>query len=314
MPAELAPSALALVVALVWDALLGEPPARLHPVVWMGRAIGAAVRCAPRERPALELVYGAVVAVALPAAIAGAGFVLLAALADLPVLRFVIEVYLLKSTFALRALGAAAGHVRDALAAGDLDGARLALRGLCSRDSSALDADLLAAAAIESVAENASDSFVAPLLCYVVLGLPGALLYRTVNTLDAMIGYRGRYEHLGKASARLDDLLNLVPARLTAWLLLAAGWHAGRDVRCAAAILRRDAGRTASPNAGHPMAAMAGLLGVVLEKPGAYRLGDAGQPVTFATIDEALRLTTVAALAMVLLALAGVGLRDAVAL
>jgi adenosylcobinamide-phosphate synthase len=195
----------------------------------------------------------------------------------------------------------------------DLAAARAALRSLCSRDAGSLDGALVAAAAVESVAENASDSVVAPLLAYVLLGVPGALFYRTVNTLDAMIGYRGSYEYLGKAAARLDDLLNLVPARLTALLLLVAGWRAGRDWKRGMALRSRDAGRTASPNAGHPMATMAGLLGVQLTKPGAYTLGDAIVPVTATEIDQAWRLAASACAAMVLLALAGSGLRYAIA-
>jgi adenosylcobinamide-phosphate synthase len=314
MPPELTPSALALVLALAWDVLLGEPPAQLHPVVGMGRAIDLALRWAPRGRPTAELLYGAVIALVLPTTCALAAWALLAALADVPVARVLVEAYLLKSAFALRALGEATLVVRDALRAGDLAAARLALRSLCSRDAVPLDAPLVAAAAIESVAENASDSVVAPLLAYLVLGLPGALFYRAVNTLDARIGYRGRYEYLGKAAARLDDALNLIPARLTARLLLVAGRREGRDVRRAAAVRARDARRTASPNAGHPMATMAGLLGVQLEKPGVYRLGDAGAPVTAAHVDQAWRLTTGAAAAMLLLALAGAGLRYAVAL
>jgi adenosylcobinamide-phosphate synthase len=314
MPAELTPAALPLVLAFAWDVLLGEPPARLHPVVWMGRVIELAVRPAPRQSPTLELLYGAAVAIVVPSLFALAGCALLAALASLPIARTLVEAYLLKSAFALRALGEAALSVRDALSADDLAGARAALRSLCSRDAARLDAPLVAAAAVESVAENASDSVVAPLLAYVLLGLPGALFYRAVNTMDAMIGYHGRYEYLGKAAARLDDALNLVPARLTADLLLLVGWQEGRDARRAAAVRARDAAKTASPNAGHPMATMAGLLGVQLTKPAAYRLGDAGAPVDATHVDQAWRLTTKAAVAMLLLALAGAGLRRAVAL
>jgi adenosylcobinamide-phosphate synthase len=310
MPLDWTPSWVALLLALAWDALLGEPPAALHPVVWMGRAIDVALRIAPRGRPSGELAYGAVVALVLPVGCFLAGWAALACSARAPLLRLLVETYLLKSAFALRALGDAARGVRDPLRAGDLPGARRALRSLCSRDAEPLDAELVAAAAVESVAENASDSFVAPILFYALLGLPGALLYRMANTLDARIGYRGRYEWLGKPAARLDDLLNLVPARLTAALLLAAGALRGLDVRRARTIVRRDAARTASPNAGHPMAAMAGLLGVALEKPGAYRLGDATRAVGPDTIDDAWRLTRLAAAAMVVVTLAAIALRD----
>jgi adenosylcobinamide-phosphate synthase len=311
MAAEWTPSWLALLLALAWDRLLGEPPAALHPVVWMGRAIDAVLRPAPRGRPAGELAYGAVVATLLPLGCATLGAAALACTARWPLLRLALETYLLKSAFALRALGEAGRDVRDPLRAGDLPAARRSLRSLCSRDATTLDGELVAAAAVESVAENASDSFVAPVLFYALLGLPGALLYRMANTLDARIGYRGRYEWLGKPAARLDDLLNLIPARLTALLLLVAGALRGGDLRRAGAVWRRDAHRTASPNAGHPMAVTAGLLGVALEKPGAYRLGDANLRVTPGTIDEAWRLTRLAAAAMVLVALAAIALRDA---
>jgi adenosylcobinamide-phosphate synthase len=132
---------------------------------------------------------------------------------------------------------------------------------------------LAASAAIESIAENLSDSLVAPLFYYVVFGVPGALAYRAINTLDAMIGYHGRYEYLGRAAAKLDDLANLIPARLTAALLFFAAGLAGASPRAALAIGLRDHARTESPNAGWPMAVMGGALGVELEKVGHYVLG-----------------------------------------
>ena len=121
-----------------------------------------------------------------------------------------------------------------------------------------------------------------------------ALAYRAANTLDAMIGYHGEYEHLGKAAARLDDLLNLLPARLTSALLLAAGAVGGGDLGTGVAITRRDHGRTASPNAGWPMSTIAGLLGTRLEKPGHYTLGDELPPPDRPAIDHAVELVKTA--------------------
>lgn len=310
---ELTPSFAALLLALVWDRTLGEPPARLHPVVGMGRAIDVALRVAPRTQPTAQLAYGALLALALPLACVVVANLALVVAARAPLLRLALEAYLVKTTFALRALGEAARDVRDPLLASDLAAARQALRSLCSRDPSALDAPLLAAATVESVAENASDSVVAPLFWYALLGLPGAIAYRAVNTLDARVGYRGHFEWLGKASARLDDALNFVPARLTAVLLLIAGaWH-GNDVQRGRAVRARDASLTASPNAGQPMTTMAGLLGVVLEKPGAYRLGDDVHTIGARTIDAAWRITRGAALVAAVLVLALTGIRDVVA-
>jgi adenosylcobinamide-phosphate synthase len=153
----------------------------------------------------------------------------------------------------------------------------------------------VAAGAVESLAENASDSVVAPLFFFALFGLPGALAYRAINTADAMVGYRGAYEYLGKAAARLDDLANFIPARLCAALLLVAGTVDGLDGTRGWRILGRDGGKTASPNAGRPMAAMAGLLGVRLTKPGHYALGDDLTPPGPETIGRAFKVVRKAA-------------------
>ena len=280
-----------LVLAFLWDRWGGEPPAAVHPVVWLGRLIGRlAKRSSAPLNPGRDLLQGIAIAVGVPLAAWWLTRVALLGLGETPWLRLVVGTWLLKSTFALHGLGKAAQVVRDALEAGDLSSARVGLRSLCSRDASALSESELAAAAVESVAENASDSVVAPLFFYAWLGLPGAMAYRAVNTADAMIGYRGAYEYLGKAAARLDDLLNLVPARLTAVLLLLAGAVHGADVRAGWKIWRRDGGKTESPNAGRPMAVMAGLLGVRLEKAGCYALGDARRPIDAQTITRAIRI------------------------
>jgi adenosylcobinamide-phosphate synthase len=284
--------------AAVIDWFVGEPPAALHPVVWIGRVAKAAERRVidrRRWRPAAELAAGAAIALGIPVLFAGAATVLLRTAAPWPLLGGVLAIWLLKSTFALRALGTAARAVRVALVQGDLAAARRGLGSLCSRDASTLDEPALVAGVVESLAENASDSVVAPLFYFALAGVPGAVFYRAVNTLDAMIGYHGRYEYLGKAAARLDDLLNLVPARLTAALLLLAGGATGGNARAGLAVLRRDGGKTESPNAGRPMAAMAGLLRVRLEKPGHYQLGDPHDPLTAQTIQAAWRLVVIAA-------------------
>jgi adenosylcobinamide-phosphate synthase len=294
--------------ALALDLAVGEPPRALHPVVWMGRFYRALRRHAP-TRPAPAFVYGAMMALVGPLLFAGVAYASIRALAPLPAAQLVVEIWLLKSAFAVRALGGAASTVARALAAGDLDGARLGLRALVSRDTGALSPPLLAAAAVESVAENASDSLVAPLVFYVVGGVPAALAYRACNTLDALIGYHGDTEWLGKAAARLDDAANLVPARLTAALLVVASALVGGSAWGALRIWWRDGARTESPNAGRPMAAMAGALGVQLEKVGYYRLGDAGAAVAAPAIARAVVLLYVAgALAVAAAALALSGL------
>jgi adenosylcobinamide-phosphate synthase len=301
-------SALLLVCALAIDRLLGEPPNRLHPVVWIGSAIKAAQVVAPAHGPRAQLAWGACVALLLPALCFVATHTLLAALAPWPWASFAAGALLLKTTFSLDGLRQAARRMQAALAH-DLDAARYELRSLCSRDASALSAEQLVGASVESLAENTSDSVTAPLLYFALFGVPGAMAYRAVNTLDAMIGYHGRYEYLGKAAARLDDLLNFVPARLTAALLLLAGALGGADARRGLHILRRDGASTESPNAGRPMAAMAGLLGVRLTKTDCYALGDAESALAPATLDRAWRIVRTASLLGFALAAAVVGAR-----
>lgn len=295
-----------LIGALALDWLAGEPPDALHPVVWLGRLISAMERRAPTEMNIPAMLYGAGMA-AVSAGVAVVPALLLCRYREIPpatgihfratgrhLLAAGVRVALLKTTFAWRTLHRAGERVWEPLAAGDLDGARAALRWLVSRETAQLDEALIAAAAIESLAENASDSVVAPLLFYALFGLPGACAYRAVNTLDAMIGYRGRYEYLGKVPARLDDLLNLAPARLTALLIVGAAGLCGADVSQAWQVMWRDHACTASPNAGYPMSAMAGALGVRLEKAGHYCLNAEGRAPTVDDLRRASQIVWVA--------------------
>jgi adenosylcobinamide-phosphate synthase len=203
------------------------------------------------------------------------------------ILYALIEGAVLKPFFALRMLAKAGRSVRLALEQQNLPAAQYALQSLVSRERSQLTEELAGAAAIESLAENLSDSIGAPLFYYTLFGLPGAAAYRLFNTFDSMIGYHGRYEYLGKAAARLDDALNLLPARLTALLIIVFAPLFGGNCRKAWQVWRRDARRTASPNAGHPMAAAAGALGVQLEKVGYYILGDKEQIITASSVQQA---------------------------
>ena len=272
--------ALVLLLALLLDLALGEPPNRLHPTVWIGKTVALAARIAPGPQAmrAAQMAFGAGMALLIPAAWGAAAWAVTFGLLQLHPIAYVLVVSVLfKTTFSVRMLHRVAAGIGSILTAGDIAEARQQMSALVSRDTSQLTAGQMAAGAIESVAENITDSIVGPLLAFALFGLPGAVAYRAINTLDSMVGYHGRYEYLGKASARLDDLVNLVPARLAAlllWLSTVAlpGMASGRAWR----IMFAHRGRTESPNAGWTMAAMAGGLGVTLEKVGHYRLGDPG--------------------------------------
>ena len=277
--------------ALAIDLAFGEPPRALHPVVLMGWAIGTLERAAPRDdRPARA--FGALV-VGLPTIGAYVIGTFLDGQRWSPV-RTALSVFILKSTFALRELVGAAARVERALAADAVDLARDELRSLVSRPTEELAAHQIASAAIESLAENLADSYIGPLLFYRFGGIGAAIAYRVVNTADAMIGYRGRYEHLGKAAARADDAANYVPSRVSALAVVTAAPFVCADAHGAWQVARNDHGRTASPNAGWPMAAAAGALGLRLEKPRHYALGDGAAP-SARDIRRARRLVMAAA-------------------
>ncbi len=214
---------LVLLLAIALDRLMPEPPWRVHPVVWMGRLITVMERLAPRQ-PAPAFLFGCVIVMTVVGLSTALAWFAMAALAFASPVAYVLGgTLLLRTTFTVRGLSSAANQTRQALVSDSLDDARESLRSLVSRDPTALTTSLVAAAAIESVAENTTDSFVGPWLAFALFGVPGAVAYRAVNTLDSMLGYRGAYEYLGKASARLDDVVNLAPARLSALLLVASG-------------------------------------------------------------------------------------------
>lgn len=285
----------AAAVLLAWalDAAWGEPRNAWHPVAWFGRAMAPLGRRLLRLRPAAALVGGTLVWTAAIAAVIAAAWALQAWIATLPPwLALPLLALAMKPAFAWRMLKDEVRAVEAALQH-ELDAGRQRLSRLCSRDVSRLDAGSVRETAIESLAENLNDSLVAPLFWFAVAGLPGAWAWRAANTLDAMWGYRERWEWAGKWAARADDILAWLPARLCALLL----WRPA----IAPAALRREARRAPSPNGGWPMAALALRLGVRLGKPGVYRLNAAAPVPDGAAVSRALTLAEAAARAVLLL-------------
>ncbi len=291
-----------LTAAYVLDLLLGDPRWLPHPVVLIGRVIEGmegALRKWARSPGALRV--AGVVLLLLVAGLAWAGTALVIALAGAihPAGAAAAQSLLGFTTLATRDLHVETRRVREALERADLEVARARLARVVGRDTATLDEDGIARALVETIAENTADGIVAPLLFLTLGGAPAAIAYKAVNTLDSMVGYRDeRYRDLGWASARADDVLNFVPARITgALMVVAAALGGGRPGR-AWRILRRDGRKHPSPNAGIPEAAMAGALGVRLGGPswyGGWRsekplLGEAHRPLDGAAVQAATRV------------------------
>ena len=273
---------MSLLVAAALDATVEEPPARLHPVVWTGRYLDRVAGVVPAEPPGRAIALGGAAW-----AVGAVASVVAAVAADRATARLGRPARIAMRGASLWPLLSARMLLREVAAVEsaldtDTDTGRVALSRIVSRDTRDLGPEEVRGAAIESLAENLSDAVVAPLIWYLVVGLPGAALYRFANTADACWGYRNRrWQYAGRVAARADDALNLVPARLTAILLLGGSdWSR----------LRGEARRTDSPNAGWPMAALALRLGLRLTKPGHYVLNPTGADPVAGDVEDAVRV------------------------
>ncbi len=298
---------LLILFAVLLDAVIGDPPwlwRRVpHPVVWIGWVIAATEARLNRGSPVARRLKGLLALVLWLSMGIGATMALLVLLPVWAVAAVTIfggAVLLAQKSLADHALAVATG-LEEGLTQG-----REAVAMIVGRDPDALDAAGVARAAVESVAENFSDGFVAPLFWFALFGLPGILAYKIINTADSMIGHRSpRYAAFGWAAARLDDLVNLIPARLAGGMIALAAGGFGKPGGAAVQAMWRDAARHRSPNAGWPEAAMAGALGLALAGPriyGAERVADAWMnagartAATAADIRAAVRLMRAAAL------------------
>jgi adenosylcobinamide-phosphate synthase len=277
-----------ILAAVVLDWLFGDPRWLPHPVVWIGRLISLLERfwrkvVADERTGGVLLLFSTVVIVVTCAT----GLLIVMQLLHLNA-GMLAAVWLSWTCLAARSLHRESRKVADALAAGDLDGARKWLSYIVGRDTAELTEPEIWRATVETVAENTSDGVIAPLFFLIIGGPVAAIAYKAVNTLDSMVGYKNeRYLYFGWASARFDDIVNFIPARLTGWLIVLAAPLLGLSGRGAMSIMRRDGRNHSSPNAGIPEAAVAGALGVqlggtnvyfgqVVEKP---TIGDPGQPL-----------------------------------
>ena len=297
----------AVLGGFVLDALFGDPAWLPHPVVYMGKAISKLEKfLRPRlpKTPQGELLGGAIVAFCLPVGtFLLTGLVCWGAARLHPLLGLAVQMFWCGQALAARGLVQESTNVYIELKKTDLPGARKAVSRIVGRDTAELTAEGVTKAAVETVAENASDGVIAPLLYMLIGGVPLALTYKAINTMDSMLGYKNeRYLYFGRVPAKLDDVANYLPSRLAALLWVAAAAFTHNDAKGAWKIWRRDRRRHASPNSAQTESACAGALGVQLAGPAYYfgqyypklTIGDALRPIEPEDILRANRMMYVA--------------------
>ena len=289
-------------LAMLLDMAVGDPRSRWHPVVLIGRVISFwEKRLYPkRSQPGMTVFDGGCCVLLVFLTVGAVGGVIMHAAAWAGYYVYIaLSVVMLYITITPDSLARDGKEIAGLLMTGDLVKARQKLSWIVGRDTDKLDEGEISRATIETVAENITDGILSPLFYFALGGPLGALLYRTANTMDSMLGYKnGRYIYFGRVAARLDDILNYIPARITALLLLAGAWILRYDVRRAWRIMRRDADKHPSPNGGYAEATVAGALGIRLGGNNYYGgvpefreyMGDATQPMTWIHILSTVRL------------------------
>lgn len=291
-----------LCAAYLIDRVVGDPRSLPHPVIIMGwwiTRLERVIRSLVNSESHLKLA-----GVLFPFVIVGGSYavvwlLLWGAMFIHPVLAWILGAWLISTTIATKGLADAGMEIARHLVAGDMKAARRSLSMVVGRDTEQLDEPEVCRGAVETVAENIVDAIVSPLIYAAIGGAPLAMAYRAANTLDSMVGYKNeKYRNLGWASARFDDVLNYIPARLTALLLVAASWLQRLDGKQCWAMIRRDAHLHPSPNSGLPEAGVAGALGVQLGGLNYYqgvasnraKMGDAKRPLQASDIVATIRL------------------------
>jgi adenosylcobinamide-phosphate synthase len=291
-------SVLIFALAFLIDLVFGEYPDRIHPTIGIGKLISYLKGKAKSPNPRLEKANGVLMALTIMLVVALPVFVLLFWLRTLPygeILYIIVGAVLFKATFAIRGMGQYTLPIAKALKENDLAGARKWLPYIVRRDPNSLNERQIISAAVESIAESTTDGITASFFFYALFGVPGAFAYRVINTLDSMVGYKNEeFKNIGWFSAKMDTITNFIPARVTAYLMVVASFILREDWRESYRILERDKHKTASPNAGFTISAMAGALNIQLEKQGYYTLGD-DHGISHNHIPRALRVLTVTA-------------------
>lgn len=302
---------LAVVLAIVIDFTLGDPKNKFHPTAWVGALIEKFVLITNKNLKKTTKLTGIILTISITTLVGVTLYFINVGmnslepnysdfgLLDLVVLVIIIIVIgsLLKTTIAIKGMELHAQLIMNALSKNDLDDARSKLSMLVKRDTKNLDQQHIMSATLESIGENIVDGITGPLFYFSLFGLPGAFIYRTINTIDSMIGYKTeQFRNLGWFGANCDKILNYLPARMTSFVMVIATMILGKNWRHSIKIMRQDSSKTESPNAGYPMATLAGALGTRFEKIDHYTLGDGTMEFTeyhFKSAISIMKLTTI---------------------
>ena len=288
-----------VIIAIVIDVIFGELPAKIHPVVWMGKAIDFFKGYLINYRSKIS---GIILTFLVVMIFTLATYVLLHLSAFNYILYILISSIILSTTFAIKVLLTSAENMKNDID-NNIEKARKSMSYLVSRNTKELNEEDLTSATIETLTENITDSIIAPLFYAFIFGVPGAVVYRVINTLDAMVGYKTPEKiKIGWFPAKLDDVLNFIPARITGILVVIAAAFLRLNWKNAYKIMIRDARKPDSPNSGYSMAAAAGALDIKLEKIDYYKIGDELSPLTTDKITEAVLLSKITILLFILIA------------
>ncbi|HID15586.1 MAG TPA: cobalamin biosynthesis protein, partial [Candidatus Atribacteria bacterium] len=279
--------------AIIIDLVFGEPPIKFHPTVWMGRTIAFLKTKFKSKNAKIEKLNGVFMAIITISLFTIIIYLLLLLIRYYLgyVVYLIISIIILKTTFAIKSMEQHTIPIMESIESGNLPKARKYVSLIVSREVSKLNEKQVISATIESIAENIVDGITSPFFYYAFFGIPGAIAYRVINTLDSMVGYKDEeHMNIGWFSAKIDMIANYIPARLTAITMIIASFLLGKDYKNAWKILLRDKDKVGNPVSGWTMSAMAGALGVKLEKPAHYVLGDPMNELRVEHILDALKI------------------------
>ena len=289
--------------ALLLDFLVGDPKTKYHPTAWMGKLIASLVPFT-RSNSARKELFGGILLVSVIVIVVSTILVVLdvgISLLTIDIVSLIVSIaigsILLKTTIAIKGMQKHALAVVNAVEGGDLDSARNHLSMIVKRDTTNLDKNHILSGVLESVSENTVDGVTGPLFYYAIFGLPGAFVYRAINTIDSMVGYKTTlFKNVGWFGAKCDTILNYAPSRLTGLVMILGALILGHNWKESLYIMRRDSRKLESLNAGFPMAALAGALGTRLEKMNYYTIGNGSIEFTKSHIISAITLMKVSSI------------------